>query len=100
MNIRQRIRCFLAILALFSAMWTAVDLHHHDTGWHTSAECNLCMLENAVAHGFAPQADIHDAVDIMTDTAIIWLASVISPGLLQSYPIRAPPVFSDLNIEN
>jgi len=92
MNVRQRIRWSLAALAILVAMWATVDLHQHDTGWHTLTSCSLCMLKDAVTHGFAPQSDDHATADIVPDTAASQAVHTTPFQLAQTYPIRAPPV--------
>ena len=92
MNLRQRIRWFLAALAMLVAMWVAVDLHQHDAGWHTLASCSLCVLENAVVHGFAPQSDHPVTVELAADTTASGISRPVPFQMAQACPIRAPPV--------
>ncbi len=92
MNLRQRIRWFLAALAMLVAMWVTVDLHQHDAGWHTLTSCSLCALENAVVHGFAPQSDHPATVELAADTTASGVSRELPFQMVQACPIRAPPV--------
>jgi len=92
LQISSRIRFYLAMAAMLSAMWAAVDLHQHENGFYQSAHCVVCSLEKAVAHGFTLQAIAQLLSPQHVFFPIQWLEKQTFSLCVRLLPIRAPPL--------
>ncbi|MDQ6996924.1 MAG: hypothetical protein Q9M82_05615 [Mariprofundus sp.] len=91
-ELMQRLRFAVAILAVIGSMWALVDLHQHKDGLHQAGACTVCSLENAAGNGtmtlvmlsLSSPAIVSDAQDIQAERLCLPVTNIITP-------IRAPP---------
>ena len=84
-------RFTIAMLALLGAMWSSIDLHQHQDGWHQPAQCAVCSIEKAVAHGFTLHIVIQHIAPWDSLPPVNWLVEHAAITFAHFISIRAPP---------
>lgn len=88
----SRLRFAVALLAMLSGMYAAIDLHTHQSGLHAPTVCHVCEIEQALSGGCAPQHEWHALSTRPADVVMLPKPRLYALPSRDFTPIRAPPI--------